>query len=188
MLLALVLVLLSINFVDTNRNTPLSDHPGNAPFVTYADLAEAEDYQHIETESIALNGYAIWERVLVPVNYCWQELGHFTGEPGVARSLTVDYHETISEWFARGLAEDYYRQAKSSGEFFIEYYVGFDYPDLGVDYFQVYHVGVHHYVLLQHGSTVIRADLSNRGADDSLWLRWAQAMAEHLLNAQNPDA
>ena len=187
-LLALILVLLGISFAYTNRGTPFSDHPGDPPFITYADLAEGEEYRHIETESIALNGYAAWEQVLAPVNYRWQELGNYSDEPGIARSLTVDYHETVSEWFARGLAEDYYRQAKRGGESFIEYYAGFDYPDLGIDYFQVYHVGVHHYVLLQHGCTVIRADLSYRGNKDTLWLRWAEAMAQQLLNAETPDA
>lgn len=187
-LLALVLVLLGNSFVDTNRDTPLSDHPGEPPFITYADLAEAEDYQHIETESITLNGYTTWDQPLAPVNYRWHELGSFSDEPGMARSLIVDYHETASEWFARGLAEDYYRQAKRSGKSFIQYYAGFDYPDLGVDYSQVYHVGIHHYVLLQQGNTVIRADVSFLGNDDDLWLRWAQAMAQHLLNAETPDA
>ncbi len=187
-LLALILVLLGTSMADTSPKVPLSKHPVNPPFITYTDLAEGEEYQYIEPQSIALNGYATWERALAPVNYCWQELGNYSDEPGIARSLTVDYHETVSEWFARGLAEDYYRQAKSGGKSFIEYYAGFDYPDLGVDYFQAYHVGVHHYVLLQHGNTVIRADLSYRGNEDTLWLRWVEAMAQQLLNAETPDA
>lgn len=187
-LLPILLALLCTGFVGTNRDIPLSDHPGDPPFITYADLAETGDFQHIETGVIALNGYTTWDQALAPVNYRWRELGNFSDEPGVARSLTVDYHKTTSEWFARGLAEDYYRQAKHSGQSFIQYYAGFDYPDLGVDYYQVYHVGLSHYVLLQHGNTVIRADISYQGNDDTLWLRWAEAMAQQLLNIENPDA
>lgn len=187
-LLTAVLVLLGTGFVETNRDIALADHAGDPPFVTYSDLAAPNEYQQINTDSIALNSFAVWSRCISPVNYRWLELGNFIDEPGIARSLSVDYHETASEWFARGLAEDYYRQSKNSGEFFIEYFVGFDYPDLGVDYFQVYHVGGYHYVLLQHGNIVIRADVSNQGTDDDLWLRWAQAMAQQLLNTEKPDA
>ena len=186
-LLAVALIQLFLGISATNRDTPLSALPAPLPFTTYSDLVEAEEYQQIQTDSLALNGYSTWAQPHSSVNYAWQELGNFKQEPGSARALSVDYHETASEWFARGLMADYCRKAES-GESFIPYYPGFDYPELPVDEYAVCHADGSMHILLRQGTIVVRARVSFYGNGDTLWLRWAQAMAQRLLDTETPDA
>ena len=93
--------------------------------------------------------------------------------------LRLNYHETVSEWIARGLEEDYYvyDATRYRGKRFEDLTA----PDLGVDSIRVYNNYGTLCVLMREGTRVVHAvvTLDNK-TDANQWHLWAQAMAEML--------
>lgn len=157
------------------------DYPQDPPFITLSDIADPEDTAEYGTfMNDFYNRYAQFERSVAPVNIEWKELIEFTRPDGSTYSghMILTYHETCGEWFAKGLADDYYAKERARYNEFQD----LDVPDLGVDSIRVYS-SYNLHVLIQHDNLVVEALISlNDGAVDPAWLRWAQAMADMLLN------
>lgn len=172
---------------DVAKIHDVRDYSQDPPFVTLADFSNPSDtYEYSTFLDDYYNRYALFERSVAPVNMEWTENISFTRPDGTTYSghMILTYHETCGEWFAEGLANDYYTKDRLRYDRFEEQNA----PNLGVDSIRVYS---NHslYVLIQHNNIVVRAVVSlNDGDTDPAWLRWASAMAQQLLNAENPDA
>ena len=186
-LLAICLLFQFSSISDVAPVHDVKDYPQDPPFVTLTGIASPEDTaEYGAFMNDYYNHYAQFERSVAPVNMEWKELIEFTRPDGTAYSghMILTYHETCGEWFAKGLAEDYYAKERARSDKFQD----LDAPNLGVDSIRVYS-SYNLHVLIQHENIVIDAIVSlNDGADDPAWLRWAEAMAQHLLIAENPDA
>lgn len=158
----------------------LSEYPQDPPFVTLTDLANQEDAAEYDTfMDDFYNKYTLFSRSVSPVNIEWKENITFTRPDGSTYSghMILTYHETCGEWFARGLADDYYAKERARYNKFQD----LEAPDLGVDSIRVYS-SYNLYVLIQHDNIVVEAVISlNDSTDDPAWLRWAEAMSQLLL-------
>lgn len=164
------------NAADSRGMETLSQDP---PFVTLSDLAGDSQFSRTEAPLGSYNNYVFWDNALSPVNYEWREHGRFTAPDGSSNSglLILDYHETGSEWIAKGLAEDYYHyDCHRYGNF-----EDLGTADLGLDSVRIYR-NYSTYILIRHDSIVIHAvvDLFDGSSAESC-LRWAEAMAQLLL-------
>lgn len=157
------------------------DYSQDPPFATLTDFSDPSDiYEYSTFLDDYYNNYALFERSVAPVNMEWTENIAFTRPDGTTYSghMILTYHETCGEWFAKGLAEDYYAKERARSDKFQD----LDAPNLGVDSIRVYS-GYNLHVLIRHENIVIEALISlNDGNDDPAWLRWAEAMADRLLN------
>lgn len=182
---SLVLQLHSIATVAPEHE--VSEYPQAPPFATLTDIADQDDTPEYSTfMDDFYNKYALFSRSVASVNLEWKENITFTRTDGSTYSghMILTYHETCGEWFAQGLADDYYAKERARNNEFQD----LDAPDLGVDSIRVYSSYSLH-VLIRHDNIVVEAVIAlNDGADDPAWLRWAEAMAQQLLNAENPDA
>jgi len=186
-LLALCLLFQFGSMTDVAPVHDVRDYPKDPPFITLTDIAVPEDTAEYGTfMNDFYNHYALFQRSVAAVNMEWKELMEFTRPDGTTYSghMILTYHETCGEWFAKGLAEDYYAKERARSDKFQD----LDAPNLGVDSIRVYS-GYNLHVLIRHDNIVIEALISlNDGADDPAWLRWAQTMAQQLLDAETPDA
>ncbi len=180
-LLAICLLFQFSSMSDVAPVHDVKDYPQDPPFVTLTGIANPEDTaEYGAFMNDYYNHYAQFERSVAPVNMEWKELIEFTRPDGTTYSghMILTYHKTCGEWFAKGLAEDYYVKERTRSDKFQD----LDAPNLGVDSMRVYS-SYNLHVLIQHDNIVIDAIVSlNDGADDPAWLRWAEAMADRLLN------
>ena len=158
---------------------PMESNPIDPPFVTVADLADS-NYELTEPPLSGNNQYICWSNPLSPVNYEWREYAKFTAD-GVDNNgfLVVNYHETASEWIAKGLVDDYYTY-----EFNRFQGIGnLNTSDFGLDDVRVFGRHGSYEMVIRHGTIVIHATYSqwNNGAVPD-WQILLEAMAEMLLN------
>ena len=154
------------------------DYPGKPPFATVADVFPGGtvtedvwlDYGTYQTNKTALAETVVWNEncdVTTPAGESYFCI------------LRLDYHETVSEWFARGLEQDYYTfdATRHRGKRFED----FPAPDLGVDSIRVYNSYGTLFVLMRHGNRVVHAVVTmSNGNNQNQWLLWAQTMAEMM--------
>lgn len=150
------------------------------PFATIADLADS-DYELADYPIGDGNYYVNWSNPVAPTNYEWREYAKFSKDSvGNTGLLIVSYHETVSEWLAKGLADDYYTYEinKNRNRSDLEA------PNYGLDDVRVFGEFGNYDVLLRHGTIVVYASFSqwNEG-DIPDWQVWLEAMAEQLLAA-----
>lgn len=177
--LGLVVIIgwLSAMVMATNQQS-LADDPPDPPFVTIRDLSDG-GYALTDPPLSGNNHYVTWQNLVAPVNYEWREYAKFSADgAGNTGFLIVEYHDTISEWFAQGLADDYYlyETARDRDNQDLEA------DDYGLDEVRVFGSFGSYDILIRHGTTVIYASYTqwNDGAVPD-WQIWLEAMAETLL-------
>lgn len=150
------------------------------PFATIADLADS-DYELADYPIGDGNYYVNWSNPIAPTNYEWREYAKFSKDSvGNTGLLIVSYHETASEWLAKGLADDYYTYEinKNRNRSDLEA------PNYGLDDVRVFGEFGNYDVLLRHGTIVVYASFSQwNGGDIPDWQVWLESMAEQLLAA-----
>lgn len=160
---------------------PHEQYTGEIPFATVADVFpdgtlgpnnDFMDYGTVMTWSTAL-----------AKNYEWTESRDVIAADGEKYFciLRLSYHETESEWIARGLEQDYYEydSTRHRGKRFQD----LDAPELDVDSIsiRVYNSYGSFYVLMREGNRVIHAVvLLDNQTNQNQWHLWAEAMAEKL--------
>lgn len=157
----------------------LAKYPLDPPFVTVEDLADG-NYQLQDPPLSGNNHYVFWSNSMAAVNYEWREYASFsTDDTKNTGFLIVEYHETVSEWFARGLADDYYLYETARDRDSQDLEV----PDYGLDEVRVFGSYGSYDILIRHGSTVIYASYSQWN-DSTVpdWQIWLEAMAQMLLS------
>ena len=156
------------------QNPPLSQYPGDAPFVTLSDMAE-----EYEPEDF-LDFYNTYEAASTPLANTvvdWREYANIRvdGEDYPAAVLVVNYFDTASPWLARQLADELQRRAEKE-----RFYSELEAPALDVDFCAAY-TKVYPTILICQGSTVIEASVKIRNEEGSdLFLHWAQLQAERM--------
>ena len=162
---------------------PHEEYTGEPPFATVADVFPADSI----IEDNALWDYGTFKTVETAVakSVEWNERCDVKTADGENYSCTLrlNYHETASEWVARGLEENYYTYDANRNR--RKQFKDLDAPDLGVDSVRVYSSYGSLNVLMREGNRVVRAMviLDNK-SDQNQWHVWAQAMAEMLQQQQ----
>lgn len=173
-----VIVAWLCGLIMASNRKPIASNAVNPPFVTMADLANS-DYELTDYPIGDGNYYVYWSNPVAPENYEWREYAKFV-ENGVGNTglLIVSYHETASDWFAKGLADDYYTYRINR----LRNAVNLEAPNYGLDEVRVFGEFGNYDVLIRHGTTVIYASYSQWN-DGTLpnWQIWLEAMAEQLL-------
>ncbi len=154
-------------------------HRESVPFATVLDAFPGGRITE-ENSTLDYNSFTTWSNACA-VNYEWNESVYATDALGdnYFCILRLEYHETRSEQFAKGLEKDYYvyDSTRHHGKRFED----LEAPELGVDSVRVYSSYGSLYVLMRHGSRVAHAVvvMDNR-ENQNQWLLWAQAMAANL--------
>lgn len=170
--------LLSV-LVHEGTDIPHAEYPGEPPFATVADVFPDGT---ISEDNIWLDygTYKIRETA-VSKNVEWNESCDVTTESGENYFciLRLSYHETVSEWIARGLEEDYY--VYDATRYHRKQFEDLTAPDLGVDSVRVYNNYGTLCVLMREGNRVVHAVVTiDNKSNQNQWHMWAQAMAEEL--------
>lgn len=159
---------------------PNTEYPGDPPFATVADVFPGGTI----TEDNVWMDYGTFKTVetAVATSVEWNESCNVTTTDGehFFCILRLTYHETVSEWIARGLERDYY--VYDSTRYHSKWFEELDAPDLGVDSVRVYYNahGILN-VLMREGNRVVHAVVTmDNQTDANQWHLWAQAMAEML--------
>lgn len=158
---------------------PNAEYPGEPPFATVADVFPggiiAEDNLWLDYGTFQTGETAVAESVE------WNESCQVTTEDGGKYFciLRLNYHETVSEWFARGLERDYY--VYDATRYHGKRFRDMDAPDLGVDSIRVYNNYGTQTVLMREGTRVVHAVVTIEGqTETNKWHLWAETMAEML--------
>ena len=158
---------------------PHEEYPGEPPFATVADVFPGGTI----TENNVWLDYGTFKtgETAISKNVEWNESCDVTSADGEHYFciLRLSYHETVSEWIARGLEENYYvyDATRYRGKRFEDIAA----PDLGVDSIQVYNNYGTLCVLMRDGNRVVHAAVTlNNQSEANQWHLWAQVMAEML--------
>lgn len=115
-----VLLIISISFfrVSSQDSLRFQDHPedsGSLPFVTIVDLANFSDSESVER--IKAGGMVNWTQMFSNVNYEWTEIVDVVSKDGKEGrfSIELSYHEINYGWFADRLADEFIKEAESTG-------------------------------------------------------------------------
>ena len=114
-------------------------------------------------------------------NIEWNESADITDDTGSYHCiLRMEYHNTISPFFAKGLADDYYRSERL--RYHGKRFEDIDAPETQLDQVRVYSsYGILH-VLIQHEDVVVHAVISiSQQGEGNQWQRWLFAMEDILL-------
>ena len=159
---------------------PNTEYPGDPPFATVADVFPGGT---ITADNVWLD-YGTFKtgETAISKNVEWKESCDVTTADGENYFciLRLTYHETASEWIARGLERDYYVYNKSRGQG--KWFEDMTAPELGVDSVRVYYNGYGVlYVLMREGNRVVHAAVTmDNQTNANQWHLWAEAMAEML--------
>ena len=158
---------------------PLETYP-DPPFATLSDVfpdgtvTGNNDWLDYDTAKR-------WETGM-SVNMEWNESCYITTREGEKYFciLRLDYHETETEWLAKGIEADYY--AYDANRYRGKRFEDLQVPDLGVDSVRAYNNYGSFYVLIRHGNKVVHAVVHlDNDTNQNQWHLWAEAMAEKLL-------
>lgn len=175
-----IVVGLASPLVRSGTELPQDAYPGDPPFATVADAFPGGtvsknnvwlDYGTYKTGETSLSKNIEWNESC--------DVRTADGETYFC-ILRLTYHETASDWIARGLEQDYYiyDSTRYHGKRFEELTP----PQLGVDSIRVYNNYGSLCVLMRQGSRVVHAVVTaDNQNDQNEWLLWAQAMAQMLL-------
>ena len=162
------------------QSISIDDYSGDPPFATVADVFP--DAQKIRAgESLGYYGqFETIEHSLASYTK-WKESAYVTTADGEKYFciLIIDYYDTVSEWFAKGVEKDCY--IFDTTRLFEGNQVEYDAPDLDVDSIRVYNYSAGITVLMRNENRVVRATvLLDNGANRNQWQLWAEAMAEKM--------
>lgn len=161
------------------KELPHQDYPGDPPFATVADVFPGCT---VSREDAWLD-YGIYtaSETAVSKNVEWNENCDVVSAEGERYFciLRVAYHETASEWLARGLEEDYY--VYDATRYHGKRFSDLEAPELGVDSVRVYNNYGSLTVLMRQGNRVVHAVVvMDDGDNHNQWILWAEAMAQML--------
>lgn len=164
---------------------PVEEYP-NPPFATLEDVFPGAAIE--EDDWLDYGKAKRWDTALA-ANSEWNESSDITTKDGEKYFciLRLDYHETATEWMAKGLEQDYYDYDanRHRGKRFEDLQA----PDLGVDSIRAYNSYGSFYVLMRQGNRVVHAVvLIDNKTNQNQWHLWAEAMAEKLLTEWVPGA
>jgi len=169
----LVVALTRTLMVSGEKGIPLTDYVGHPPFVTLYEL-------HGEGEGIYwrsdLSTVREWSDLISPVNLDWSEYATVTYTDGteLGGALCVDYHETVSPWVARLLAQEYQRWDRWGNRWNWEHYEELECPPMDVDWAVAYR-SIYPTVVFQKGNVVVRAYGYGLPLED-----WAPKLADSI--------
>lgn len=170
----------SAAYMQSNCSVPIDEYPGEPPFATVADVFP--DAKNIRAGE-SLGYYGQYETVdTSAASYIkWKENAYVTTADGEKYFciLIIEYFDTDSEWFAKGVETDCY--LFDAMQPFRRKPVEYDAPDLDVDSVRVYNHSSGITVLMREDNRVVSATvLLDDGANQNQWQLWAQAMAEKM--------
>lgn len=151
------------------------------PFVTYAELAP--DDGSVTVTQLSDATVRQWSDPLIPVNYDWLDGGvyQYPGESKRGNILDLQYHETVSPFIARQIAENNLRFS------WLRYQTEpVALPELGFDFAAAYYNewGMDA-IVIQHGSITICVTLGSGDEHGNFTTEnWVTLMQERLLAAQ----
>ena len=154
---------------------PVSDYPGDPPFVTASEILPEGSYQSGSFLQ-GYNAYTLNSTFFAPRILEWKEYGTITLPDGTVYNgtLIITYYETRSPWMAEGLMKDLYRNAKDNSHFRSQ-----SAPEMDADevlcYWDTYPA-----VLIRKGNIVIEAYVGLDHQGQYLLEIWAQQM-DNLL-------
>jgi len=159
----------------------LEDYRDPAPFATVADVFPGCEIDH--SGSMGDYNTALHYETAAADNYEWNELAYVTVD-GTRHHciLRLKYHVARSEWFAKGLADDYYcdEAARYRGKRFEVLPA----PETALDNVRGFRsYGILH-IVVQHGCRVAHAVVTIDGnGQENQWHLWLQAMEAKLLSS-----
>ena len=167
-------------YTQSEQSISIDDYSGDPPFATVADVFP--DAQKIRAgESLGYYGqFETIEHSLASYTK-WKESAYVTTADGEKYFciLIIDYYDTVSEWFAKGVEKDCY--IFDTTRLFEGNHVEYDAPDSDVDSIRVYNYSAGITVLMREDNRVVRATvLLDDGANRNQWQLWAEAMAEMM--------
>lgn len=178
--LALVLAITwGMGLKNSYERVPLDEIPQPLPFASLADVFPGAELDN--SSAMGDYGTAVHYSTALSENYEWNETADITaGDLSGYGILRLNYHETASEFLAKGVAEDYYRSeaARYRGKRFEDITA----PETGLDNVRVYSSYGTLHVLIQHENKVIHAVvlLKDRNQNNH-WQAWLEAMEQKLL-------
>ncbi len=167
-------------YIQSKDSLSIDEYPGEPPFATVADVfPDAKSIKKGES----LGYYGQYETVdTSAASYTkWKESAYVTTAEGEKYFciLIVEYYDTCSEWFAKGVERDCY--LFDAIRLFRGKPMEYDAPDLDVDSIRVYNYSAGITVLMRNENRVVRATvLLDDGANRNQWQLWAEAMAEKM--------
>ena len=158
---------------------PNTEYPGDPPFATIADIFPGGTI----TEDNVWLDYGTFKtaETSIATGVEWNESCNVTTADGehFFCILRLTYHETVSEWIARGLERDYY--IYDATRYHGKRFTDIEAPDLGVDSIRVYHNYGTLCVLMREGNRVVHAVVTlDNQSNANQWHLWAETMAEML--------
>ncbi|MBQ8834400.1 MAG: DUF2812 domain-containing protein [Oscillospiraceae bacterium] len=160
------------------EDTPLSQYPGDAPFVTLSDMAE--EYQSEDLFDF-YNTYEASSTPLAETVLDWREYANIRvdGKAYSGAVLIVNYFDTASPWLAERLAHELLRDARQN-----RYYSELETPELDVDFCAAY-TKIWPTILIRQGNIVIEASVNiTNAAGESLFTQWAQLQAARMKEGE----
>lgn len=133
--LIVLIVIMVLYMFFPMKNTTENDG-NNLPFATLEDLFAAENSEHdYKITDAVFTDQGRWRSMFSPTNIYWHEQAEATDTDGnkLSGTLTVNYHETISEALARKTAEDYCRYNKRKDDI-----QEIELSDINADYVKAY--------------------------------------------------
>jgi len=167
-------------YIQSKDSLSIDEYPGEPLFATVADVfPNAKSIKKGES----LGYYGQYETVdTSAASYTkWKESAYVTTAEGEKYFciLIVEYYDTCSEWFAKGVERDCY--LFDATRLFRGKPMEYDAPDLDVDSIRVFNYSAGITVLMREGDRVVCATvLLDDGANQNQWQLWAEAMAEKM--------
>lgn len=159
----------------------IKDHPGDAPFATAEDFADAIGRGYdLPADRDWGNEYCSWSDLFAPVNYRWEEDPDLLLERPIWIRYNVEYHETAAPWMAQLIAREIWLYDR------LVYGVESlpDLPDIGADYAAAYRWEDYEpqIVVMVVDNIVVRASRGGTNSvPDPLPIElWAEILAESI--------
>lgn len=178
--LALVLAITwGVSLKAASESVKLSDFPKEIPFASIADVFPDADLDR--SSNIGDYNTVVHYRTALSENYEWNEQADIADASGNYYGiLRLQYHDTVSEFWAKGLANDYYmyERLRYRGKRFEE----LESPGTAFDDVRVFSsYGILH-ILIQHEDKVVHAVVTISDWDQgNHWQLWLSAMENKLL-------
>lgn len=172
-------VSLGISLERASQRVALEDFSEEVPFAVLEELFP----QWEVSRDFPMGDYntAVHYSTALAENYEWNEQATFTDERGSYHCiLRLTYHVTASEFWAKGLADDYYTDERF--RYHGKRFIALEAPETDFDEVRVFSsYGVLH-ILIRHDNTVAHAVVSISDSNqNNQWQLWLQAMEEKLL-------
>lgn len=159
----------------SNHDIPISEYPGDPPFVTIQDLCPEGEYQEKGIMDL-YNKYTTASTFVSPVIIDWMESAEVRTPDGQTLSgyLIVHYYETAAPWIAKGLVADYHREVRNS-----RYYEPVEAPPMKADEVIAYQDhGTQ--LLIRHKNVFLQVQIGPNLEEADLLKLWAEKMSKVL--------